>query len=236
MRNKSKIKEYLFDFGAKELQWDGFYNYTEYNAAYKYAQQHKEVLGVSEVVQKLRSEAKIYENDINDIIKEKKELITDKFESWKQSKKLRTIAILITVLLSIWTFGYNSMMLFVLLLAVIVTVIVGVRHKIIDSKYQKLYEDMRRLINHRNQSFSALSKKYYQEIDDLYLISLNPTQRELVLLRRDQARQQEKSERMQKQLIETQKELARAIRRGSEAQEGLLTIEREREERRKRGY
>lgn len=86
-------------------------------------------------------------------------------------------------------------------------------------------------LNESGNHFEQISANYYKAIDDLYLCSLDNTHRELVLLRRQQEKQNQEMLRLEKERQEFEKERLNEQRRTRTASEQLLAIEREREKR-----
>lgn len=70
-----------------------------------------------------------------------------------------------------------------------------------------------------------------QDIDTLYLRSLDPSHREMVLMRREQAEHNRKQEELEEERVRLENERLREAEKTRKAQEKLLKIEEEREKR-----
>lgn len=104
------------------------------------------------------------------------------------------------------------------------------------SEYMSLKGEAEKEIRGVNEDFNRQCSNYYSTIDECYLDSLEPTQREIVLMRRQQEKQHQQLMREQQRMANEQREYQRRIEREQEQirrdQQRLL----EYEERRRRGY
>ena len=113
-------------------------------------------------------------------------------------------------------------------LGVVATIVLKIYEIILEKKYSSCAKSVMSKSEQVNAKHLDNVKYIRNRIDNLYLNSLDPAHRELVLMRRDQKQQHEQSMYAQRQHQETVEEEQRKIRY---AQEELLKIEREREER-----
>lgn len=98
-------------------------------------------------------------------------------------------------------------------------------------RYKRYIELVSNKLNNLGNGFIRTSIDYYDAIDNLYLLSLDTTHRELVLLRRQQEAHNQDMLRLEKERQKAEKERLEEQRRAREATEKLLSIEIEREKR-----
>ena len=93
-------------------------------------------------------------------------------------------------------------------------------------------------LNEANANMQLVDDTTYKNLDTLYLASLDPMQREMVMMRRDQQRQHEEMVQLQERATREQREDQARLQKQQEdirrTQQHLLDIELERE--RRRGY
>ena len=98
-------------------------------------------------------------------------------------------------------------------------------------RYKRYIELVSNKLNNLGNGFIRTSIDYYDAIDNLYLLSLDTTHRELVLLRRQQEVHNQDMLRLETERQKAEKERLEEQRRAREAAERLLSIEIEREKR-----
>lgn len=237
------------------------YRFNEYNEAIAYAKKNMEIEGVREQYQKLLAEKDNYVQDIKGITEPEKENEDKKYTDWGNWIRKNNLCVRITLGLVIMTainvvlggvlpFALHafimklSLFLFILVPASAVTVVGQIISEKVYYKYVKSIENRIRI---RNNSFAEYARACNQTIDDLFLLSLEPAHREMVLMRREQAKQHEEMMRMEKERLKLEKERIRIekerqadakdakeeTRRVREVQERLLRIEEDREMRNK---
>lgn len=96
-------------------------------------------------------------------------------------------------------------------------------------QYQKYVGELSGKIDSLGKAFKKVSEDYYRTIDNLYLNSLDPTQRQFEIMRREQAAQSQKLIQAQEEAQRLQKKLIQEQKRTRLTQEQLLEIERKRE-------
>lgn len=243
---KSKIERY-------DLSKVYFMN--EYNKTFSYGNANVNINGVKEQLQNLESEKKRYFENVANIVnpeKENEEIKYHQYEKWAKAEKIYKYAeiILISIcIVSMFTFKhfpieFRTSLFFGLLafLLVLLTIIIGpllfIITKIIKYgygiRYKRYIEPISTMLNTLGNNFVRISINYYENIDNLYLLSLDPSQRELVLFRRQQEKHNQDMLRLERERQKVEIEHFEEQRRTRAATEGLLEIEREREERRRR--
>lgn len=204
------------------------YRFNEYNEAIAYAKKNIDVKGVKEEMQNLQKEAQIYKKDISAIVDPERENEERKYnilDKWFKAKKICkwTLAGLFIVSIVNLIFGgflpsflHNA--LYVLWLFVILMLpaflVTKIGEKICDKSYYDLIEKIDTRVIDRNESFAKKSRAYYEAIDNLYLLSLDPTLRVMVTMQREQAERDEQHRKEMKEMKDEvgrlQKELQRA--------------------------
>lgn len=228
------------------------YNFSKYNEAMKYANQKNEVEGMREQIEKMISGKDTYVQDIQNIIEPEKAAEEETYLAWEKWYKRNAkmgwglIALIVFNLITTIFGGFGSNVIFFLgflgwiisPIALIVFIIMKVGTKIKCNAYNKLVDGLYVRIESRNKMFLQQSQEYYEEIDNLYLISLDPTHREMVLMRREQAEFQKQMQKLEKERLRLERdrqtherETLEENRRARAAQERLLAIEEEREKR-----
>ena len=220
---------------------DRVYRFIEYNEAINYANKYMGVKGVEEQVQNLQKELDIYKKDISAIVEPERkdeELKYNVWEKWFKANKICKWALAGFFLVSIINLIFlqnvlDVLWLFVILMipAFIVTMI-GVR--IYSKNYSDYMNKLDARIGERNNRFANRARAYYEAIDNLYLNSLDPSHREMVLMRREQAEHNKELIRLKKEQQMRENERLEEERRMRKAQERMLEIEEERERDRKR--
>lgn len=236
----------------------GHYDATnDYKRTANYAKQNMSVNGVKELSEQSENEYKNYLQAMENVINEESVNENEKYNQWEKMNrrkniikklcKYSAIALCLFFVLSIifskfsYALIWDLLTLFVgvlscfSLLILIFSILGTFVLKGIDRVFEKKYRDYVRIIEAK---FSSVNRQYehifddiYDDIDNLYLNSLEPTHREMVLMRRDQARQHREAMRATAQQVEMQRQIAAEQQQLKQQQEELLRIEREREKR-----
>lgn len=241
---------------VRRYDLDKVYFMDEYNKAVAYGTQNINVEGVREQLQKLENEKASYVKKVESVVnpeRDKEHAKYQQYEKWaKTERKFKWIEIMLIVFLvaelnfhKFLPVGLRTSALYILLewalffLTVFLGPIVFIVSKLVKHSYGMVYnryvESIANSLNALGNSFQRTSSSYYDAIDNLYLNSLDPTLREMILSRREQkefnrAMLQEQRLARQEQRLTRQEQ--QQIRRN---QEEMLAIERERE-RRYRGW
>lgn len=234
---------------------DRSYQYNEYKKAIAYANEYIHVNGMREQKEKLNNTLKIYNQDIENIIKPERELENNKYLQWEIWNKAKKICMDIMIYFIIgtiifWILGIVKESVFSLLglLGFIISVMIlfaTLISKVMESLYASIYRKYINIIidkiNERNVKFEHDAHQYYRVMDNLYLQSLDPMHREMVLMHREQMEYQKEMKslemernRKEEERLRREKEQLEETRKTRRAQERLLAIEEERE--RRNGY
>ncbi len=117
-----------------------------------------------------------------------------------------------------------TIVFFVSLLILLFAIVIEM---VIKDLYFSYINKLRVRIGVQDREFSDISMKCYQEIDNIYLNSLDSAHREMVIMRREQEIHNKKMEQIEVNQLEE-------VRTSRRVQELLLQIEQEREERYKK--
>lgn len=231
---------------------DKVYFMNEYNKTVTYGNTNAGIGGVKEQLQGLELEKSRYFENVASIVnseRENEELKYRQYEKWakiEKKYKYAEIFLIAVCVAEMFTFKYlpiglrTSLFfgLFEVLLAfltIFVVPIIFIVTKIIKYgygiRYKRYIELISNRLNNLGNGFIRTSIDYYDAIDNLYLLSLDTTHRELVLLRRQQEAHNQDMLRLEKERQKAEKERLEEQRRAREAAEELLSIEIEREKR-----
>lgn len=245
---------------------DRCYRFNEYNKAMDYANKNMNVEGVREQIQKLQNEKEIYISNVKNITEPERETENQKYASWEKWNGRWNICIRITIPLLIIII-LNNVLSFILpeiihnilrILGFLIYIMVPASLVTLaathgcESSYNRYKADIIQRINNINASFSNRFNEYYRQIDNLYLCSLDPTHREMVIMHREQTKyneemlrlerernqlEKERNEqmlRLEKERHALEKERMQETKRTRQATEDMLQIERDREWRSRR--
>ena len=254
------------EYSIVRYDLDKCYRFKEYNEASTYAKRNIEIKGVKEEYQKLIAEKDNYVQDIKNITEPEKrneDKIYNDWENWHKRKKLFvgiTLGLVIITIINILFGGFLPSVLHTLItilglflfIMVPASVVTKIGELISEKTYYNYMTPIGDKILIRNHSFAEYADKCNAKIDDLYLMSLEPAHREMVLMRREQTKQHEEVMRMERERIELEKERIRVekerqadersaraeardeARQSRKVQERLLQIEEDREMRYRR--
>ncbi len=225
---------------------DRCYSYGEYNKAIEYGKKNNSIAGVGDCIKQLNDYKNRYEQEMAAIINAEKDVESQKYILCEKWSKRRTIAlctlagsIIINIIISEMiqnTIGLLIMLLLCLLVVVsfIYLLVAAILESIAENSYYKYTKNLWGKFNPINSAFNNTARECYQEIDAIYLNSLEPAHREVVLMRREQNehhRRVEKIAEEQRRLEAKNLEINKEIQN---TQQRLLDIELEREDRYRR--
>lgn len=235
---------------------DSVYWQRSYEDTLEMAKEHINIPGVSENVDALKQEKEQYFSEVDAIVNSERETEQKKHKTYITWRTLHIIlkwtplaSFVLSMLAAaledktyhpidyIFTF-IGLVLLLIFFLSIPGFLVAKIGHKITAKRYEKYIDNLSEQFDSLGRNFKNRAKYYYGVIDDLYLSSLNETQRMLVLLRREREEdrrqhQEEMAEmRLQNQRLMNQNEsLLNEQRRNREAIEELLSIENRREDR-----
>lgn len=234
-----------------KLSSDSLYYLAEYDKAVDYAKTYINIDGVKEQLQILEKCLIEYKNSVDEIMEPQWEDVRKKYarwENWSKAKKICkyvSIAIFILFLLLMFRGGSSTAVMVMLLLLPVLLVlslvglaITKIAETILSKAYNNYIKDIFDKINSLGTSFGRQSRLIYNNIDNLYLQSLDPMQRSLIITQRQMAEMQKKHDseirRLEEQRQRSDNKRLQEARRTRIAQERLLEIEEERERRYRR--
>lgn len=216
-----------------------------YEDTVAYAKRNMSIEGVKEQLESLQAAKERYCGEVRTLVQAERGSEQQKFETYKRwaglVPKLRiaffgllAVMILVAVVGGVVPHPFRGVLLnlieIFLTLAFVVCGLAFVAAIFCRNRYAGKYQQYTAGLSARlgalGREFKKLSQRHYSAIDDLYLGSLDGTQRELILLRREQAEQNKKAERDRQRL---QEQLLHEQQKARAAQEELLAIERKRE-------
>ena len=230
-----------------------FYDVSSFESAIHWAKQYNVTSEINENVTIIQRKKQEYSKELDTFCNRVQPVADEKFAVWKSSEEKKTFfkwlsigAVVIFLLcifladlnvvsshiiLSILILLVTLVMILVLLIGGIAAIIFKIKSNVMKKKYDSyIYElkcESRQITARYEREVNSLQSK----IDNLYLDSLEPAHREVVLMRRDQERQHQERMLIERERLNSQKAMEEEQRRSRQAQEGLLQIEREREER-----
>lgn len=221
-----------------------------------YGKEHKHLDGVESILSNVESEVNEQTERYNECVKENAPKLKEAYDAYEVEKKkanlfsnLFRIAFLVAIICLIGMYSAKGMapmvfvVLFFIALAafVVLAIYANILHRKADNQY-KAYNEiaskaMQTLLSIDNKLEAAMNR-YYNEIDEIFLASLDSTERQLVLLRREQAAAEERERKRDEAMIalqaqnqELQKEIVNQQKALVNQQQELLNIEIERERR-----
>lgn len=230
-----------------------FYDVSSFESAIQWAKQYNVTSEINKNITIIQRKKQEYSKELDTFCNRVQPVADEKFAVWKSSEEKKTffkwlsigaLAILLLcinlsgiaagssyVVLGIFILLIIVLMTFVLLIGGIISIVFKIKSNVMKKKYDSyIYElkcESRQITARYEREVNSLQSK----IDNLYLYSLEPAHREVVLMRRDQERQHQERMLIEQERLNSQKAMEEEQRRSRQAQEELLHIEREREER-----
>lgn len=254
----NKGKEFIVGKQFARIDLDHHYSNTPYNEAKAYGEKNKNIKGVQAVMEKIQTARRNYLAEMKQYIEGehgREQASFSRLQKMGQKKQFfkwfclgSVLALFIvseldakahTSVIRLLTFLLGMVVFVAFFASIIISLVFKMRENLAEKAYQNYMEEVQAGFNRINGAHNKAMNALYTEIDNLYLASLDPAYREVILMRRDQERQHKEAMRLQKEAMQTQTKHQQAIeeeqRRTRQAQEELLAIEKERE-RRRRGY
>lgn len=234
------------------------YNFGEYNKTYSYGRENLRIAGMKELLIHLDGECEKYKADIAAIAGANRDKEARQYQLWSKWHKAKQVCLwAVIVFVVLWvTMGVAGSFLdeplairymtalfgFLIMLGILAFIVLKVGEVICADNYSNFARAIFKEIEYRNMLFANTAREYYKKADDMYLASLDPAHREMVLMRREQAEYNNEMLKMERERLAEQRRASKAQedmleeqKRAGRAQEQLLDIELERE-RRRRGY
>ncbi len=221
-------------------------DYKRYDIAYTFGQtidnikKYSGIPGIENVLDVEYDKYREYQREYNEIVKDAQVKNSEQYSVWEDNYKKKNICKLIFAICLIivcMCMHFNKMILlfFLSLITCIGAGIVAVVYKLItmdkENKYNNYTKTIYKKLDNINNKYTTINYSLYNEADNIYLNSLEPTHRETVLMRRDQERQHQERLAMEQKILDNQKAAQAEGKKLRETQEQLLGIEKEREKR-----
>lgn len=235
------------------LDLEDFYETCQYERAVAFAKTYIKIPGVKEVIDRMEFEYKEHVKEINQFRDEISDEENKKYTLWEKANKGKNIckmafiaAIVFYIISSIFDSVLGMEIIYVIVLMQILSLFIfcgGVLgtaiFKIVEMVFGKIYQlysqkTLDKVLGFREKYLNQI-RKLVTKTDNLYLDSLEPIHREVVLMRREQMQQHGEVMRIQEANREFMEQHSEAMLREQtkmrEAQERLFEIEQIREKR-----
>ncbi len=216
----------------------GYYCTKDHEQTASYAKKNISIVGVKELSEQLENEYKNYLQEIGNIINAEDAKESEKYNQWEKISKIKNIFKYSAIALFLFTILFmvlKSNLCAISFPFLLVVILIGSILKVIDVMREKKYCSYARSVIDKFRSINGqyvhIFNVIYKDIDNLYLNSLEPAHREMVLMRRDQERQHQEAMRANERQAEMQRKIAEEQQQLRIQQEELLKIEKEREQR-----
>lgn len=198
------------------------YIWTPYNKAFAEAKEHLDVDGVKEYLVHVEKKADDYETEMKSFLENERPMENERYSNCEMSIKnynscvwvgigLILLKVLFSVFLNIDFFKT------LLNLAICVYVVVLIVFRFKASRAEKQYcvysNNVLQQVEEINNRFQNIIDVIVKDVDQMYLDSLDPTTRQLVLMRRELSETQKKNEQLQRQMIDQQSQMIKTQQR-----------------------
>lgn len=207
-----------------------------------YANTHKTIAGVENIKRDMQDNLQKYNEEMQLFILQNKETIDRKYSQMEKASIRKKICIVVCLISFVMGIVLDSGFLVLVFAGSGIAILVfKLFEYIYASKYAKCIAELKIKAQSIDNKYRRKANQLYDKVDNLYLASLDPAHREVVLMRRDQARQHEELMREQRKF--QQKQIEQAERQHKEdmrerAKEREIDEERRRrdEERQEKTY
>lgn len=227
------------------------YYYDEYNKAIDYGKRNANLEGVNDYISQLNNARIQYEQEIGNIVDTERDNENKMYRLWGKWYKIRAVslgiflaaipALIVCGMISerSYKFALHGDWLAILFsMALIIAFPVflfAAAAQIIRRRWYYDYADnLKNRLYGISRNFEDKAGTCYRAIDNIYLNSLDPAHREMVLMRREQEEHNRRMEAVAAEQGRKENERLEETRKMRIAQEKLLEIEKERERRRLR--
>lgn len=238
--------------GIRRMDLNAYYMTSEYKEVVKTAKECIDLQGVKELLEELHHDNREYMEKMKRIIDEERNQENSKYTLWNKVHNAKNICKWITIgaflLCMVGLFFKSVTIIFswlisitmlILPVGIILTLILKIAVMICGKLYQSYIQKLEGKVRNINGNYSSKIKAIDNKVDRLYLASLEPAHREMVLMRRDQERQHQKLIKSQQKYQQNMQKKQNAYNRASleeqekirRTQERLLDIEERREDR-----
>lgn len=229
------------------INFNSFYITNECNRVIEYTKKNLNIKGVNSAFNEIQNVKDNYLGKMKNFINEESNYENKLYTYFKGAHLCKFVCKLVVILTFIFSLfqnklPYNIFTNFVVFFnyklflgGILMWIIAKILEIIYEKRYISYMDKTKRKINKINGDYYNAINKIYDKVDELYLNSLEPALREMILINRKQERQyKETVKMMQKQLDNQQKQgqkIEQEQKRTRQIQEELLEIERERERR-----
>lgn len=224
------------------IDFSCLYQTKEYENAVNYANQNISIPGVREILEKIQNDYKEYEEQLVCLKNEEMQNENRKYVLWEKVHKGKVIGMWVAIISIIISMCLNPGTSYILLgiqlltilfsfIGIASVVILKIAEMISRKLYQSYAEKLGRKVGDINARYAHMFDMLWNEIDGLYLASLDPEHRELVRMRRDNERYHQENIHLQQAFEKVQNDILKEQEKTRELQAQLLAIEQAREER-----
>lgn len=221
---------------------DNWVNEGIFDRSITYANTHKPIAGVEDIKRDMQDDLQKYKEEMQLFISQNKETVDRKYSQMEKASIRKNICIVLCLISLVLSIVLDSGFLVLVFAGSGVAILVfKLLEYIFASKYAKCIAELKSKAQSIDNKYRRIANQFYDKIDNLYLASLEPAHREVVLMRRDQARQHEELMReqrkfQQKQIEQTERQHKEYMR--ERAKEREIDEERRRrdEERQEKTY
>lgn len=218
------------------------YMWTAYNNAVDDAKQHMNVAGVRECMANAEQHARNYQLRMGSFLEKERLTENELYTAYEKSVKRYNICFWGVVGLILFNVLARSSHLSILrlladisiLVYIVALIVMRLKASMAEKRYRDYSNDILQKIDAINNDFLRIVNSMTADVDAMYLASLDPAHREMVLMRREQAEHNREMKHLEIQRQRTENERLDEARRARQAQERLLAIEEERERRLRR--
>lgn len=240
-----------------DVQLNGFtIDRRTHNKTTSYGKEHEHLDGVNSILDDAQSEMEKQSVIYEECVKENAPKLEEAYEAYAVEKRkanlfsnLFRIAFLVAIICLIGMYSAKGMaplvfvaFFFIALAAfVVLAIFANILHRKANNQhkvYMKMSSDALLSLLKIEDELEAAMDRYYNEIDGIFLASLDSTERQLILLRREQAAAEERERKRDEKMIalqtqnqKLQKEIVNQQKALVNQQQELLNIEIERERR-----
>lgn len=254
--NRTAIWNRLMKREIPRFDLDRVYYFDEYNKAHNYGEQNITIPGVRNLLMKLEAARNVYTRDIEAMTAPEKPKEQNSYHTYQVWVKGKRICIWVTIGLLLLTvlcmllkdvlpsklLGILSFPCSFVWLMILVSIIMAIGERAFENRYTSFVRRIGGLLDDRSGRFREFCNQTYNKIDHLYLSSLDPAYREMVLMNRKMSETMEMQSReisqyrrdivrLENERNQAERDRAAEMRNLQRTQERLLQIEEDRERR-----
>lgn len=235
-------------FGKKDLNrvdMNRWYSTEVFDSAIRWAGQYSSISGVNEAISAIQKNKQEYSREMGELLNQAQPELDKRFAEWEAAEKKKGFYFGVTIV-ALFIFLSNAnihfphiiildllafLLTFAPIAGITLLVISLIRSDSCKEKHTSYIKQLELKARQIDAKYEKSVNLLRNKIDNLYLNSLEPAHREMVLMRRDQERQHQELIHIEQQKLNSQRAAEEEQRRLRQTQEELLRIERDREER-----